>query len=109
MDAVHLIERRVTGHPVEEERNQRHIVLAGEVTVDLPECRRVFGTVVGRRFHPGQDHQGAPLLPAFDDRRQVSAEVSDRQSAQRIVAAQRHEQDGRVRLHHPRQATQAAG
>ena len=62
MDTVGLVQRRLPGHPVEQERNQEHALLAGDVAKRRAEGVDVFGPVVGRRFHAGEDHDDV-LLP----------------------------------------------
>ena len=109
MEAVGLVERRITGDPLEQERNQWHVVLAGQIAIHLAERRGVFGAVVGRRLHAGQNHEGSALLTALDDGGQVAPQVGDGQPPEGVVAPQRHQQDGRARLHHPGQTAQATG
>ena len=67
MDAVRLIERRLTGHLVEQERDERHAVVQREVAIGLPERGGVLGAVVRRRFHAREDHDDALRARGLDD------------------------------------------
>ena len=108
MDAVGLVERRLPGHLVEQERNQQHMLLACDVGKRAAIRLHVLGTVVGRRLHAGEDDDDVPFLGALDDRREVLLHLVDRETAQAVVGAERHDEDANVALERPVETAQAA-
>ena len=56
---------------VQQERQQRDLVLPGEIAIHLPERYGVFRAEVRRRFHAREQDGDALLLRALDDRGEV--------------------------------------
>ena len=81
----------------------------GHVPIRLAERRRVGRAEIRRRFHAGKDHFDAARIRALDDRRQVLAQLLDRQAPQRVVAAERDHQNLHVPVERPIDAAQSAG
>jgi hypothetical protein len=90
MDAVGLIEARLTRDFVEQERHEHGIVAIGEVRERIAERARVDVAEIGRRLHAG-DHERRVRIRAAgpdQDRVEVRAHLFDRQPAQPVVRAQ---------------------
>ena len=62
MNAVGLVERRVTGDALQQERDEAHLVSLREIAIDLAKRRRVIEAVVRRRFHPREDDRDVARL-----------------------------------------------
>ena len=73
MDAVGLVQRRLAGHPVEQERQERHVVLAGDIAIDLPEDPVYSGPKFGGASMPTSSTAMRLSLRALDDRRPGSS------------------------------------
>jgi len=101
MDAVALIQCRVGGDTLEEERHERDVILTGKRGVHLMECDDVITAEVPRGFHPGQHDLDVPGLRALDDVRQILLERLGRQRAQRVVAAQRDDEHSDITVERP--------
>jgi hypothetical protein len=52
----------------------------------------VVAAPVRRRLHAGQHHADLARLRALDDLREIVLEFGGRQPAQRVVAAERHDE-----------------
>src|SRR5687768_6703006 len=110
MDAVRLVQRGIAGDPLEQERQERDAagVLAQQVHVDLTEGVPVVLAIVRRRFHPAEQDLNVLAQRLLDDLREVLLRLLRGQSAQRVVAAKREDEDVRAAQHLARPA-QAAG
>ena len=98
MDAVRLVERRLARDLVEQEREERDVVLSGEIAIHLPERYGVFRTEVRRRFHAREQDGDAFFLRALDDRGEVLLHLRHRQAAKAVVGAELQDQDADVPL-----------
>ena len=83
--------------PQEKERHERHLVALGQPREDAMKLDRVAEPAERRRFHLTQQHVDAARLRALDHRRDVALDRRDRHAAQAVVAADREDDDLRVR------------
>ena len=94
MDAVALVQRRVARDLVEQERQQRDLVLSARSRYTCLNDTVYSGPKFGGASMPGEQHGDALLLRALDDRRRGSS--SSRRSAGR--AARRSRPSSRTRM-----------
>ena len=109
MDTIGLVQIGHAGHTFQQERNERHPVLAREILKHLTKCARVLFPVVRRRFHADEQHGNASLLRAMDDRLEVVFHLARGQAAKPVVRAQRQNQQPHIALERPVRAPQAVG
>ena len=88
MHAVGLVQGRDAGNAFEKERDKDHVVLLGQLPVDVTELRRIDGTEVRWRFHARQHDTDAAASRLDDDLCEVSFHVGHRQPAKAIVGAE---------------------
>ena len=98
VDAIRLEEREVVAEAREERGHERHLALARHARVHLLELARVGGTVVGRNLHAHEHDLGARALRGLDHRIEVLARDGKTSAAQRVVAAELDDHDGRLVL-----------
>ena len=60
MNAVRLVQIRHARNPLEQEWDEGHLVLAGEIMKDLTKCGRVLFTVIRGRLHADEQHGHCP-------------------------------------------------
>ena len=88
----------LSGNAFEEKRNQPHVVPLRERRIHGAKSRRVVGAEIRRRFHARENHRQPSLLSLLDDLREIAFELFGGQSAQPVVAAQRHHEHRRRTL-----------
>ena len=73
------------------------LYLRGQRRIDAAEPRRVVGTEIGRRLHPGEHDAQLPWpAPSSMIAREVLLQLLGRQPAQAVIAAQRDDQHLRL-------------
>lgn len=92
---VGLHHARHSEDALQEEREHRYVVFAGEQGVGLVELLDVVGTVVRRQGDAGQDYFGAVGFESADDLVEIGAAVFNSQAAQAVVSAELDHDDGR--------------
>jgi hypothetical protein len=94
MDAVRLEHAAVVGKSLQQERNQRHVLLSGYFGEQAFEPPRVHPAVVGRNAHAGNDDSRSGLAPRLDDGNEVGADFLERAAAQAVISAQSDDEHG---------------
>ncbi len=110
MDTVALVERVHARHALEQKRDEREVVLFGELGVDASEGGGVRRTEIGRRLHGGEEdlRLGVRRADAVDDRLEVGAEGVHGKGAQAVVRAHLEHDDVHRLAHEPVNAAQRA-
>src|SRR6185436_15406120 len=111
MDAVRLVELRVSRDAVEQERHERRPARLRELGIERAEAAAVVLAVVGRGLHRGQ-HEARRRLPAarrFEDRLHVRARGVRILAAQAVVRARLDHQHRHGLAQQPVEAAQRAG
>ena len=109
MDAVILVEGRIGGDAVEEERIEGDPMAGGNGAVDAVECSAVFGAQIRRRLHADNQDRHPRRFQSADDGIQIRRRGDRVEPPQSVVGAQFD--DRRVGLvgEGPVKACQAAG
>ena len=71
MNAVRLVEIGLHGHPLEEERIERHPMPGGEALIDGVERGFIVGAEVGRRTHASEQHRRSGLADLHQNRVEI--------------------------------------
>ena len=111
VNAIRLVQVRLTCDAFEQERDERGVVFPGEAREDGPKSARVLRAEVWRCFHTGDDEVGVrvPFAGVREDCVQVGLHLVGAQAAQAVVRAQLEKQDFDRLLEGPLEATQSAG
>ena len=80
---------------LQQERQQRHVILGRQQRVRLVELPDVVGAIIPRQRDTAQHYLDAGIEQSGDDEVEILAGTRDGQSAQAIVSAKSHDhQDG---------------
>ena len=109
MDAVGLVQARIGGHAVEQERHERHLGVPGDGREHVREFAGELHAVVRRQAHARQQNAGARGAQPRDDLVEIGAHRLRALTAQTVVGAKRHDDDLGPRAQHPVDAPPAAG
>src|SRR5213593_248866 len=101
VDAVGLVEGRVARDAVEQEGHEGHAALARHLDVQLAEISRVARAVVGRHFHPGQEHFRSRFLEPRHDGVEVVPHRPEVLGTQGVVGPEGHDDDIGLVLERP--------
>ena len=108
VNSVRLVQVRHAGHPLEQERYERHVAALRQRPEHVTKVGRVHGAEVRRRLHAGQHDPDAPVQSAVDDPLQVVPHLIDGQPPQGVVAPQRHHQDPHIAVERPVEPAETA-
>lgn len=87
-------------------RQQRHVILGGDAAVHLVELVDIGLPVVGRKGNAGQQHLDVRRAQPAREDVEVALGHVEWKAAQPIVAAEFHNNDGRMQGEDPRQAVE---
>ena len=96
MNAVCLKHGTVVGKTLEHEGNQGNVLLSSDLREQAFKTARIYGTVIWRNAHPGNQDFGAVLAALFHDRDKIAPGFFKRIATQAVITAKRDDDDCRL-------------
>src|SRR5258705_6181258 len=109
MHAVRDVQARIARDAIQVKGHERDALLPRQIPERASEVRRIRGTVVRGRLHPGQQDLDTELLRLSDDRLQVLLHAGNGQTAQSVVGTKLDDENPTVSIERPFQTSQSAG
>jgi hypothetical protein len=96
MQAIGLHQRRIQGHSIQQKRYPGHLLLPGQVGVQVGKAVSIAGPIVGRKPDAEQQNPGSGGPGQGNHVRKVVVNRLQRQAAQAVIGAQLQQYDGGV-------------